>query len=194
MPEQADVSPHPEQIDGETVWFSVLDAEFIDRLAALTTRQQHAIRAIIQAGHYSDIPPAPTALIRKPHEDKPDAICNAADWWGSPRMGKDGHWKRIPWTRQPEFIAVLSLAKRRALAMIDAVDKEHARQTISLAAAASPNAMRTMANLSTQAADPKSAIGAAALVFKYAGLDARKSDEQNAPAVQINWWSAAVDE
>lgn len=192
MPEQAPVSPH---VEDSQVWFGLLDAEFVERLAALSTPQQHAIRAIIQAGHYSDIPPAPTALIRKPNEDKPNAICNAADWWGNPRLGKNGKWRRIPWTRQPEFMAVLSLAKRRALALLDAVDKENARQTISIAAAASPLAMRVMAGLSAQPDDPKHAIAAATLVFKYAGLDARREDDpDNAPTLQINWWSAAEDD
>ncbi len=172
-------------------WYDLLTEELIDLLAALNTRQQHAIRAIIEAGHYSDHPPAPASMIGS----APGCICTQSTWWGKPRAAKSGAWRAVPWTQQPDFMRTLSLAKRRALTIIDAADQANIRRARSLAAAYSPKAMTNMGVLSIQADDPKSAIAAAAHVFKYAGLDAPTTVADNPDAsLTINWWSAAVDE
>lgn len=170
-------------------WNDLLTEELIDLLATLNQRQQTAIRRIVEAGHYSDHPPAPNSMIGS----TPECICSVSTWWGNPRPGKEGKWRHIPWTRQPDFMRTLSIAKRRALAVLDAAEQETLRHARSLARVAAPPVITSMVRIATQTEDYKSAIGASALVLKYAGME-----EQQKTVVEMtttyNWWSAAEED
>ncbi len=191
MPElQPDEQPQPVPTPTPILptWFDLLTEELIDLLATLNQRQQAAIRRIVESGHYSDHPPAPANMIG----NAPGCICTASTWWGNPRVAKSGGWRHIPWTRQPDFIRTLSLAKRRALAVLDVAEQETLRHARSLARAAAPPVITSMVCIATQTEDYKSAIGASALVLKYAGME-----EQQKTVVELttyNWWSAAEED
>lgn len=182
-----DLQPDEQPLPTPTLptWNDLLTEELIDLLATLNQRQQTAIRRIVEAGHYSDHPPAPNAMIGS----EPGCICTPATWWGNPRPGKDGKWRHIPWTRQPDFMRTLSIAKRRALSVLDAAEQETLRHARSLARSAAPPVVTGLVRIATQTEDYKSAIGASALILKYAGLE----DQQKTVVelTTVNWWSAA---
>lgn len=188
MPElQPDEQPQPTPTPTPILpaWLDLLTEELIDLLATLNQRQQAAIRRIVESGHYSDLPPAPASMIGS----APGCICGANTWWGAPTLSKSGAWRRIPWTRQPDFMRTLSLAKRRALSVLDAAEQETLRHARSLARVAAPPVVTNLVRIAIQSDDYKSAIGASALVLKYAGME-----EQQKTVVELttyNWWSAA---
>lgn len=183
--------------DTPAVILEIMTEELDAKLRALTARQVQAIWQIIEAGHFVETPIITRKLIYGPAP-----ICTADTFYARGKWSDKQHkWTKPPgWRWQPAFMDALNLAKRLASIKYTSDQLTKARQVSDKALDGAPTVMQHMIDIATDQAigedgkyDPRS-VPAAALVFKYAGLDRADALDSPVDSAEADWWRAMEDD
>lgn len=183
--------------DTPAIMLEIMTEELDAKLRALTPRQVQAIWKIIEAGHYVETPIIPRNLIHGPAP-----VCSAETFYSRGKWSETQQkWTRMQgWRWQPAFMDALNLAKRLASLKYTSDQLTKARQFSDEALDNAVGILRHMIDVATDQAIAedgkynKDRVPAAALVFKYAGLDRGDALDSPADSAEADWWRAMEDD